>query len=139
MDPAYGSSYLMRCLPGPEEQIVAFALDITDRKRAEKALLESEEKYRTVLENIQDVFYRSDTEGRLVMASPSWAALLGYDTPDECLGLGIAETFYYEPETRREFLQAVQTQGRVDNYEVTLKRKDGSPGAGIHEQSPVLP
>ena len=51
--------------------------DISDRKRVEKALLESEQLYRTVLENIQDAFYRSDKDGNLIMASPSWASLLG--------------------------------------------------------------
>ena len=101
--------------------------DITERKKAEEAVRKSEEKYRTVLENIQDIFYRSDADGRLIMASPSWAALLGYATVEECLGLGIAEKFYANPETRRPFLHAVQEMGSVDNYEVTLRRKDGTP------------
>jgi len=39
--------------------------DITDRKKAEEALRESEDKYRTVVENMQDVFYRTDMEGTI--------------------------------------------------------------------------
>ncbi len=116
----------VRMIPGTTWS-VASVVDITDRKQAEMSLQESEEKYRNVLENIQDVFYRSDSEGRLVMASPSWATLLGYDTLEECLGQEIADTFYYEPGKRSEFLRQVHEQGRVDNYIVTLKRKDGSP------------
>jgi PAS domain S-box-containing protein len=107
--------------------IAGVVQDITGRKEAEKALRASEEKYRTVLENIHDVFYRTDREGRLVMASPSWSRLFGYDTPEECLGSDIAKTFYYDPGKRQEFLRDITEKGRVDNYEVTLKRKDGTP------------
>lgn len=101
--------------------------DITRLKETEKALARSEEQYRAVIENIQDVFYRSDRDGVLVMASPSWAGLLGYDSLEECLGSGIAEVFYYEPEKRSEFLQTIMEMGIVENYEVVLKTKDGRP------------
>ena len=79
------------------------------------------------IENIQDVFYRSDTAGNLIMASPSWAKLLGYESLDECIGYNIAEKFYFEPQRRKEFLDSVYHNGSVSDYEVVLKRKDGSP------------
>ncbi|MGB9176898.1 MAG: PAS domain S-box protein, partial [Methanoregula sp.] len=97
------------------------------RSIAENALMESESIYRTVIENIQDVFYRSDTNGNLIMASPSWASMLGFSSLDECLGRNIARDFYMEPEKRTEFLAAVTSKGSVSNYEVVLKKKDGSP------------
>ncbi len=82
---------------------------------------------RSVIENIQDVFYRSDARGNLIMASPSFLTLLGYDSLDECLGKPIAETFYYDPETRGEFLRLIREKGNVTNYEVVLKKRDGAP------------
>jgi len=97
------------------------------RSIAEDALKESENLYRTVIENIDDVFYRADTEGNLVMASPRWASLLGYASPDECRGRNIARDFYLDPDKRKDFLVAIAAQGSVRNYEIVLKRKDGTP------------
>jgi PAS domain S-box-containing protein len=101
--------------------------DITERERAERKRAESEELYRSVLENIQDVFYRSDGKGDLIMASPSWASLLGYATLDECLGKNIAEIFYYEPLRRADLIDEIMKNGAVSDYEVVLKRRDGTP------------
>jgi PAS domain S-box-containing protein len=101
--------------------------DISEKKHAEMVLAEREQQYRAVIENIQDVFYRSDNNGNLIMASPSWASLLGYDSLDECLGKNIAEIFYWQPEERKDFLDTVFAKGRVNDYEVILKTKDGRP------------
>jgi PAS domain S-box-containing protein len=108
-----------------DEGILIIFEDISDSKHAEMALAERELQYRTVIENIQDVFYRSDKDGNLIMASPSWATMLGYGSLDDCLGKNIAEVFYWDPEKRKPFLEAVYARGQVDDYEVTLKTKDG--------------
>ena len=91
---------------GNEGVLIIFE-DISDSKRAEMALAEREQQYRAVIENIQDVYYRSDKDGNLIMASPSWASMLGYDSLDECLGKNIADVFYWDPEKRKPFLDAV--------------------------------
>jgi len=100
--------------------------DITDGKRTEEALRQSETKYRTMLENIQDVFYRSDSGGNLIMISPSGASLLGYDSPEELVGRNIAGEFYANPDDRTAFLDAMKVSGVVQNYEVNLRKKDGT-------------
>jgi PAS domain S-box-containing protein len=110
---------------GGDEGILIIFEDISDRKHAEIALAERELQYRTVLENIQDVYYRSDKDGNLIMASPSWATVLGYGSLDECLGKNIAGVFYWDPEQRKPFLDTVYARGHVEDYEVTLKTKDG--------------
>jgi PAS domain S-box-containing protein len=97
------------------------------RYKTEKTLKKSEKLYRSVIENIQDVFYRSDKAGNLIMASPSWAKILGYDSLDDCIGHNIAEKFYYEPERRKEFLESVYRHGSVSDYDVVLKSRVGSP------------
>jgi PAS domain S-box-containing protein len=109
------------------EGILIIFEDISDRKRAEMALAEREQQYRTVIENIQDVYYRSDKDGNLIMASPSWASMLGYDSLDQCLGKNIADEFYWEPEKRKPFLDTIFAKGKVNDYEVVLKTKDGHP------------
>jgi len=102
-------------------------VDITDYKRAEAELRESEEKFRKIIENMQDVYYRSDLNGRLIMANPSAVKLMGYDSIEEMLGLNIAETFYAYPDERQKLLDLLKEKGEANNYEVVIKRKDGSP------------
>lgn len=107
--------------------VISTILDITDLKNAETALKESEEQYRTLVDNMQDCVYRCDLDGNLTFATPSAAPLLGYSSVEEMIGLNIAKDFYYLPEERERFLNILKTQYKVTNYEVVLKRKDGSP------------
>jgi PAS domain S-box-containing protein len=101
--------------------------DITARKEIEKTLRESEEKYRSVLENIQDIYYRSDAAGNLGLASPSAAHLFGYESVSELVGKNIAQSFYYYPEERAKLLADLSREGSVTDYEVTVKKRDGTP------------
>jgi PAS domain S-box-containing protein len=101
--------------------------DITDRKQAQDALVKSEENYRGVIENLQDVFYRADAEGNITMASPSVAEVFGYSSVDKVIGLNLARDFYVDPVKRLEFLDEIKKTGSVKNIEAVLKKKDGSP------------
>lgn len=109
----------------PTSAIVQY-LAVRSMRRALSRAMDSEKKYRSILENIQDVYYRSDFQGRLIMASPSFLDVFGFDAMDEILGRSIAETFYQRPENRQDFLRALEAEQRVKNYELVLKRKDGS-------------
>ncbi len=99
--------------------------DITERKRAEEALRRSEYLYRSVIENIEDVFYRSDAEGKLLMVSPSGARLFGYDTVEETIGLPL-DSFWVDPQEWQRLIGIVKEQGKATDFEGILKRKDGS-------------
>ncbi|MDD3135408.1 MAG: PAS domain S-box protein, partial [Methanoregula sp.] len=101
--------------------------DITAKKRAERGLRIARDEYVSLLERITDVYYRTDTEGNLIRASSSLAHALGYDDLSECLGKNIAETFYADPDERRKLLEAIYRDRAVTDYEVTLKKKDGTP------------
>ena len=101
--------------------------NVTEERRREEALRVSEEKYRSVIENIQDMFYRSDMEGNLIMASPSCIRKLGYGSIDEIINKPISETFYISPEKRKELVRIIEEKGSIEDSEVQLKRKDGSP------------
>jgi two-component system, cell cycle sensor histidine kinase and response regulator CckA len=89
------------------------------------ALRDSEQKYRAVIENMQDVYYRTDREGNLVLLSPSGARLIGLDSPELSYGMNVAREFYAIPEERDRLLQALKVDGAVSDYDVTLKRPDG--------------
>ncbi len=112
---------------GTVVEYLSVGRDITKRKIAEEALKKSEQLYRTILDNIGDVYYRSDAEGILQMVSPSAARLLGYDSPDEMLGHSIAEKFYVSPQDREKFLDVLSNNHQVSDYEIVLKKRDGTP------------
>ena len=113
-------------IPGTTRS-VASLLDITERKMAEDNLLTASNEYANLLDQIQDSYYRSDAEGRLVKASRSLAALLGYDDLSECIGRSIADDFYANAADRKQFIEAISRDGKVTDYEVLLKKKDGTP------------
>jgi PAS domain S-box-containing protein len=100
--------------------------DITDWKQKEKELHKVQKDYHYLLDHLNDVYYRSDPEGRLILASNSWAKTLGYDDLSECLGKNIADAFYADSDERKRFLAEVYKNGYVSDYDVTLKKKDGT-------------
>ncbi len=104
---------------------VAMLRSAVGRKTSE--LEQSEEHYRSIIQNMQDVYYRSDAEGRLTMISPSGAELLGYDGVEKVLGCVIRDTFYLDPEERDAFLHNLKIKNHLYGYELTLKRQDGNP------------
>ncbi len=99
--------------------------DITDAYQAELALRKSEYEYRSVIENIQDAFYRADAEGRLLITSPSGAAMFGYESPAEMVGLSIT-SLWCDLEERERATTLMTTKGGVRDFEAKLRRKDGS-------------
>ena len=96
-------------------------------KESQEQVRKSEQDYRSILENIQDVYYRSDAEGNLILASPSLASLLGYPSVQKLYRKNIASTFYYVPDERKKVLNKIHENGSVTNYEVTFKKQDGTP------------
>jgi len=100
-------------------------LDVTEQKEAEDALRKNERIYRSVIENIQDVFCRSDTDGRISMISPSGVELFGFNALSEMIGLSV-ESLWVDPSKRQGALDIIRAKGRVKDFETVLKRKDGT-------------
>jgi PAS domain S-box-containing protein/putative nucleotidyltransferase with HDIG domain len=105
--------------------VYGIADDITGRKQMEKLLRESEEKYRTVVENMHDVLYRTDSNGDIILVSPSVTRLLGVESEGQVIGKNLARDFYANPEDRVHTLELLQANGEVVDLEIDLRRPDG--------------
>jgi len=101
------------------------ALDITERKQVEIALRESKQQYRSVLDNIPDLLYRTDLDGIITFVSPYVYQLSGY-TVEEVIGMNIADEVYSITEERQLFLETLKKQGIIKSFKTHLKHKDGS-------------
>lgn len=84
--------------------VEGFVRDITDRKRSEEALQESEKKYRDLVENISDVILKLNTEGKITYVSPVVERTYGYN-PEEITGESFTKFVHSEdlPEITSEF------------------------------------
>jgi len=98
--------------------------EIAERKLAQKALLENEEKYRELVENINDVIYEIDFSGKISYVSPAIEPLSGY-RPQELIGRSFAEFIYPEdlPLIQPRFQQALSEQ--ISPLEFRLLNKTG--------------
>jgi two-component system, cell cycle sensor histidine kinase and response regulator CckA len=105
-------------------RFIAFLRDITERKASEKSLRQIGEKYRQIFENIQDVYYESGLDGRILEVSPSIERMSEYRRED-LLGKSLYD-IYANPEERTGFVRQILEKGRLNEYEISLKDKDGS-------------
>jgi two-component system, cell cycle sensor histidine kinase and response regulator CckA len=103
---------------------VCVLVDITERKRTEGLLRQSEEKYRTLFEESIDGVYSVLRNGEIRDANASFCQLFGY-AREEMIGKDIRE-LHVEPADYPRFQKAIEKKGFVKDYEVTLRKKDGT-------------
>ena len=82
--------------------------------------------YRHIFENMVEVLYRADNQGKITLISPSAIDMFGYSSVEELIGKNIAETFYSDPTDRNVFLDKLAELKKVVHYPLVLKKKDGS-------------
>ncbi|MCS6820636.1 MAG: PAS domain S-box protein [Microscillaceae bacterium] len=110
------------------DSVLVNLVDITEKKNAEIKIKESERKFKAIFENIQEGFLQVSEYGEILMANDQAAKILGYQTAADLKGKIIQDDIYLNPEDREKMHQAMNNNnGKVDNYEVSLKKADGTP------------
>jgi PAS domain S-box-containing protein len=124
---------------------VSAVRDLTDLKKIEKQLKdyqehleklveeqtnevkESEKKYRDIFENAAEGIYQTTPEGRFLTANPALAHMYGYESPSELVQTitNIGTEIYTNPERRKDFMNTIERDGYVHNFEIQVRRKDG--------------
>jgi diguanylate cyclase (GGDEF)-like protein/PAS domain S-box-containing protein len=101
--------------------------DVTERKIAEEALLLSEQKYRNIVDYASVGIYRSTPDGRILMANPALARILGYDSIDDLQGRNLAKDVYLDERERTNALERFAANGFTIEHELLWRKKDGTP------------
>ncbi len=100
--------------------------DITKRKKQEEMLRASEEEFKNLFEHVASGVFISSKKGKFLNANRALLDMLGYDSKEEFLNIDLPQDLYVKPEDRRTFQEMMERDGRVIDYEVEFKRKDGS-------------
>lgn len=102
-----------------------FIIDITERKKAEKALAESESRYRGIFEDAQVGIYQTTPEGEILKANPALLKILGYDDLESLSKRNLNESLYFVNESREDFKETIHKHGFVKDYKSEWLKKNG--------------
>ncbi|WP_052507392.1 PAS domain S-box protein [Desulfonatronovibrio magnus] len=137
--PIHGKIHSFECRFSPlgEDRAIALVRDVSEQKQAEAALLESESRYRLLVDNLNEGIWQIDHNGKTVFVNQVMADMLGY-APDEMMGKKVVDfcdepdrEMYYEKSERRK-------QGQKEQHEFTLLHKQGYPVYVYTSASPLM-
>jgi PAS domain S-box-containing protein len=123
-DPCFGgfsvvstSSYTEQ--GSPQKGTIHVVRDITERRSAE-------EQYRLLFEQVQEGVYVANPAGRILDCNDAFVHMLGYSNREELLVLNLDSEICVDPKQRDSFRREIETHNYVRNFEVSLRRKDGT-------------
>ncbi|MCX6686995.1 MAG: PAS domain-containing protein, partial [Methanoregula sp.] len=109
----------------PGKNAIFTLTDVSERKRAEKALRESEDKYRRFFNTSHDCVFITSEDGRWVDLNDVAVELFGYAGRDELMRVKIGD-LYADPDKRKEHIRIILETGFSKDYPVDLLKKDGT-------------
>jgi len=118
------STSVVKDANGKAKALIAILRDITQNKQMEEAILASERKYRTLVDNALIGVYRTNLAGQYIYANQAMAKILGYLDANEMMKNGVCSR--YKNITDREiFLNELMKNGLVRDYELELLTHTG--------------
>jgi PAS domain S-box-containing protein len=112
---------------GVHSEKLVLALDVTERCRIEQALRESEAMLKSLVDHAPFGIAQSPIEAnRWQAVNPALRKMLGGYSNEEALQLNLREQIYADPKHRDKLIEVLQRSGRVEGWETTLRRRDGS-------------
>ncbi len=115
----------IRAADGRVIGLIGISRDTTRRNAMEKALRDSEERYRRVVDNSPDAIYQSTSDGRFLAANAAAQRMFGCSSFEELAALGVL-AIYVDPRQRDRFVEIMERNGEVRAMELHLRSKDGS-------------
>ena len=108
--------------------MVSTVRDVTAQVRAQEALRKSEERFRGIFEGSIEGIYQTSIEGKLLLANPAMAGILGYASPEDAIQsiTDASRQVWAIPEERSRLIQRIEKEGMVQQYECQFKCKDGT-------------
>jgi len=132
------NSGVPRFAPGGEfAGYIGSCIDITERKQAEEALRESEERYRRILETAGEGIWILDAEDRVVFCNNQMAEMMGY-TVDEIVGKSVFKFMDEEGQTIAAPRMTRCRQGIRERYDNKFRRRDGTELWAIVSAAPIM-
>ncbi|MHC1774045.1 MAG: response regulator [Lentimicrobium sp.] len=118
------SSHSINELPGGEKEFYCIDIDLTKRISVEKALIDSENKYRNLVENSPVGIYQSTPEGQLLFGNQALVKLLNYNSQQELISGGTVNIFL-TPEHGSELLKIISSDRIISDFETVFVTKHG--------------
>ena len=109
---------------GKIDGLIGYFRNVTDRVKGEKALKESEERYRKILENVLVGVYQVTLDGKFIFANQKMAEMFGFSSYEELEAVGSIAELYARPEERHKIVDEIINKGFI-NDEFEYRRKDG--------------
>ena len=108
--------------------IIALMIQNRRRSEAEKALRESEERYRNICENAVLGIYQATPEGRFISVNTAFARMAGYDSPEEMMDTikDLSLQFYVNPKDRQKFIEIINANDIIKGFGAEYYKKDRS-------------
>ncbi|MGZ3373360.1 MAG: MASE1 domain-containing protein [Gemmatimonadaceae bacterium] len=100
---------------------------IAERRTVESALQRSRQQHQDIVNYASVGVLQTDLEGKIILANPAIARILGYERPEHLLGLNMADDVYWDRTQRGGLIERFDDLGGGDAVEIQWKRKDGSP------------
>ncbi len=107
---------------------VVVVRDITERKAAQEALREAEEKFREIFEAAPEGIFQTTPQGKVLAINPAGVIMLGYSPLDDPNSVvhDLARDVWLDPRERARFMEYLERHGEIQGFSCQVKCKDGS-------------